>query len=1401
MAGIRRFMKNTNIKTKAISVLLTVTILTGSIIWFGNNNMDNVSAEGSEKEYMEYIVDRIAAGLQEDFRVLEIVPYTGQGEFRYYLGDKAVENGLEGNQDLLKSWYSSLQGGNTYNETTGEWSRQNTWQNISINFSNFGYEMRYNAYTQKFEVRSPELFLNEVLPDYSGILEGRVHLDTVEANNLTEELIKKADLIVISTGTHDNNTIKCYESYSGITDNPFYTQSGAVTDSSDYDTFEKVKADDGTISYVSRDASWEMVSHLLDYVIFGRDLELSDGTVINNLKTPVILDNKEAGYLDKDGNMYKFGLIYRMLAADRYEDIKPYLSTTYTTDDGTVTEYINSKGIVTVALDKTATGTFDEDTVTSWGAGSNGDVNPIIKFFENMGEDGYSEYYDGNPFSPEYLTDDYWIYSGDSVLIPVNVHDVKYMSTKPGFPSRTGSETSTQGILQYLLGAKPTQIQKYDYTMKVLEVQPCNSFEYDTFDEVLALGKKMLMSGTDSWTADNYENYLEVDCVTTNALNGMTDDLLAEYDMIIIGENIDLLTKNSDGRTIYNDRKLNGYVYLAYGDLFKVGSAYLGILPSEYVKLNYGTSGLVALNESTKYLWSDYVYDELMAAGGNGKVFVHKNMYEYYKAGGAYSEWYYDNSTGELYLNYELGNARGADNDITDITKEKLKKFAESGKIVALADSLYEVDGTSIYPTSDMFDLSETLATKDATGKRMYSVIRQKRINAVVMYLANVVPEITMLEAPASPEYVNGVITTFGNRQMTYRFTLSGQVNKTYKVNLYVDKNSDGVFKGLEAGISDDSNELYYSEKVVLAGGNTTEYTINSRLSDNFVGMLSWKIEVIQLDDAGNETPYATSKKGYSAIKNETMKDIRVLQILPQWGLNLDLSYDNPSQSNDFQDLLNAVESQVGYNIIVDTMKADEYESMFKPNASGDNSYTKGVDINTEKDKLKSYDMVVIGFADIYGADDISNDYGALDNIVDFMDIGKAVLFTHDTLSWRTSPNYTTASPNGNNKIELWNTYKIDAYGNAKENNNGDFAFAITNALRDRVGLDKYGVTLSVDNRDGKEVPLYSGASMAPKYTNASADGKYYVSEIQGYSAWNVYRGSFIKTFTTGYDSPGIGLYSLMPYTNTEFFNDADELWTTTKVAQLNEGPVTMYPYAIDEKLTVAETHAQYYELNMEDEDIVVWYTLSDDGTEGAGYYECTEKDAGNNYYIYSKNNITYSGAGHSNMSSEMELRLFVNTIVKAIAGGNNEPEIMVTNGAVGAGGIYMVYTNSANSASDYQLDIKAIDADLISYEAANGNLSLVGNFKEAYVYWVKDDGTEVLIKSYTQSDPLKNGIVDELCLGDTSLTSAQLAQIETLVEDTDGGYAEFRIEVSDWVGARDSVTARIVERDLFSLE
>lgn len=72
--------------------------------------------------------------------------------------------------------------------------------------------------------------------------------------------------------------------------------------------------------------------------------------------------------------------------------------------------------------------------------------------------------------------------------------------------------------------------------------------------------------------------------------------------------------------------------------------------------------------------------------------------------------------------------------------------------------------------------------------------------------------------------------------------------------------------------------------------------------------------------------------------------------------------------------------------------------------------------------------MVVIGFADTYGKQDISDDNGALSNIIDFAAKGGSVLFTHDTIAFSNNVNYGIYKDNGGN-LQTGSSQDIERYG------------------------------------------------------------------------------------------------------------------------------------------------------------------------------------------------------------------------------------------------------------------------------------------------------------------------------------------------------------------------------------
>lgn len=1349
MAKIKKMMKKRNIRTGVISLFLAVAVLASAFIYFGDEDVDNVEAVGPSKEYMSYIMDRIITGMQDSFNILEIVPYTGQGEFRYFAGAEEVEKGLEANQSVLKKWY-------------------NTMNNPLVTF---GYDLSFIDYGEgEYRVKSNELFLS-IMPEYASHLSGRVQVDTVEANDLTEDVIKNADLIVISMGSHNDDTIAMYNAFAGNTEGAFVDVNGNATSATTYDTYEKVVAEDGSVSIVSRDASWDMCEMILEYTKnTGRELRLTNDVV--TLKTPVILDGRYSQLTNTEGNIYKLAAEYSA-----------------TTDN--------------------------------------------------------------------YLTDDLWVYPGTELLLTAHGKQEQSVTAYSLSYRTNGSNMSNKDIMQYLIGVQPDQatLTFGGGKLRVLEIQPYNSFNYDTLDKVKALGEKMGIAGASGWTESNYKNYIDVTCVTTNAVNGMANDFIADYDMIVIGDNASLRTSDSNG-TIYNDVNLNGYIYLAFGDLYKMGTSLLGYLPTEYLKVNdtialrdgvkildsmaatgTGRSGNQVyysnhyrINDNTRDAWNDFIWDSLPHDNG---IYVLKNMHSYYftrESSGNIGYLGIDKNNlakGDFYTKYSMGNTRLPDNDITDITKQKLLDYAAAGKLLVLADCVFDLDPLKVYPTSDMYDFAQKIANAEKTENSYCNIIRESNIGSAYSHLNSIIPTIEVKEAPASADdpnnYVDGFINAFCDRNnINFKIGIKGQPGKQYNVQLYVDKNADGIIDVYKAGESvslDDSNERYvntYTDPMPASG--EMEVSFSTKLADDFVGLMSWKIVVTQLEQqetAMVATPFTNEVVGYSAVKNEEQKDVRVLQILPidhyyTWGITLNLktaTYFNEEQ-------LNKIASAVGYNITIDTKTTYEFEQEYY-----DSPYTKGESKGKDEDYLKAYDMVVLGFADGYARDDIVNTYGAVDNILDFVESGKALMLTHDTVKFTSTMNYESSKwdDNGLTKMLSINggTGRITQDGGWTNGEDGfESTVTLTQKLRNLVGMDKYGVTLSEDDRDGKEKPQYDATQARnfaygtvhgeDGYYHKDTTGNYYVGELQGYNPWILYRACFISgSKVNNYNNP---LTVMAPYTRTDYLNNNNDskLWRTTKTVQLNKGQITMYPYSIGETLTVAQTHGQYYELDMEDEDLVVWYTLSSDGSAATDFYGTTEKDAGNNYYIYTKGNITYTGAGHATIDGEMEQKLFINTIIKAIAGGNNRPVVAIVNGSKGNDGYY-VYMDSSFAAENYTLDIKASDSDLISLEQiGGGDTSSVGRFKKGEVYWESPTGESKLIMTYEGANALQNGLKRTLRLGDANLTDAELATIEDLVEgtgDTPGTGARFKVYVEDSKGASTTIYATIVEKNMFNLD
>ncbi|MBR3539307.1 MAG: hypothetical protein IKN79_09570, partial [Eubacterium sp.] len=126
---------------------------------------------------------------------------------------------------------------------------------------------------------------------------------------------------------------------------------------------------------------------------------------------------------------------------------------------------------------------------------------------------------------------------------------------------------------------------------------------------------------------------------------------------------------------------------------------------------------------------------------------------------------------------------------------------------------------------------------------------------------------------------------------------------------------------------------------------------------------------------------------------------------------------------------------------------------------------------------------------------------------------------------------------------------------------------------------------------------------------------------------------------------------------------------TFTSVAtQTNKGVVTMYPFKIGSRLRIAGTHPNSFSTDIEDKNMVVYYSLNGGAKGTASATVAADPQNGiDNYWLYSYGNLTYCGAGHQNVTglhrdNNDERRLFINVILnsgrKSIFKG--DPEIKV---------------------------------------------------------------------------------------------------------------------------------------------
>lgn len=755
--------------------------------------------------------------------------------------------------------------------------------------------------------------------------------------------------------------------------------------------------------------------------------------------------------------------------------------------------------------------------------------------------------------------------------------------------------------------------------------------------------------------------------------------------------------KNVNKINLKNIKGVNGYgscaelqpvlVYGEYGPKVNIttmtSSEYVGHiddLNTKYDMIYFGGAGRQSDNKLAKLINGE---EKLLYTHTGERIKLRDNRMK-----GLLNSDYYSN--GKIIT--EESFARGSGNDITMQQVNALLEFAKSGYPIVISDNLYNDDGSVNTERVDNSSYVYAFLTEVSNLKQSYHNIYTSEEAAAgnIDFFVNLPKPVIKFTKGGKPKSAigneNGPSDEVIEDELRYEFSIEDQaevstVSASYDCELFVDLNCDGNFSSTEKlddiQIQDSKGNVMIKKQNGKYELKLDEvYTVTRSLPQDYSKLITWKLKISN----NTRAQIWTTEQGYCKPKRSTEKPkINVLQIYsvkkgnngdPTWILTDD---------TEFMTLINNIDD---FEITITAKSVTDYVNDYK------SGYT-----NSNKNILDDYDMLIIGFADMYS--NISNDEpakdkpGAVDAILNFIKAGKSVLFSHDT----------TAHFN-NNSTNGWGQ-------------------SFNSVLRTVVGLDRYGVT-SFDI--GQIVKKGVGLEQGSNEWNSVWNHQFYLrgDNTQSQNGDMAFEANSNKKKTYG---------EIQGFTNSILSYDLGSYYQNCHVSQVNEGAITEYPFQISDSFSVADTHGQYYQLAMEEDsdhdgnnDIIVWYCLAGefmnkDKNNGLDY-SASPNDVRNNYYLYSKGNVMYTGVGHSTVNIEnntMEKKLFINAIVASYRASAVDPKVkFVDDFSRTAGEINSEY---------YMTD---------QYMVEDGEQNVVGNSKE--FYFKVDDYNMIATNNFTDN-------------------------------------------------------------------
>lgn len=771
---------------------------------------------------------------------------------------------------------------------------------------------------------------------------------------------------------------------------------------------------------------------------------------------------------------------------------------------------------------------------------------------------------------------------------------------------------------------------------------------------------------------------------------GNIEDLNGQYDFIVFGSNQDGANgMNEDGSYKYNDEKLKGLIYSGIGDLVTAN-------PKDWESgvTHKGENGTAMGDDIIRYSGNDITerkYKELVSyLQGNQAVVIDGKLYN--KDISAVDESKVDSSSvfyrlAELAINTVAEEKAGENIFITTSKRQSQMKDLVAYEKCDL--EFYTEDGGTGYPVEYAYE-------SDPEG--------------------GIIP---------------GTIHYAEDRKFIYQFKINGLEKLNYGISLYIDRNGDGIYTGslLEQIVGSDDLPESMVVNITDRTGQRIEngtlkadtwYVAECNVPVKYTGILPWKLEVYETQN----TNIRDSVIKYSAVKADavTRTEIKALQMTLTPDMSNASSYYSDkgvlymatSGEHTNQQLKKYLECVEDYKVSVDYLENEKWKELFL-NRTG----TSEEKLQDWKDYLEEYDILLLGYCDncSFSGNEIYKE-----GVSYFKEIGKGIMLSHDMVKDKMSADLLKG---GATDYDSWirNLAGQRRYKSDEAAFRGDTVPLIATRNYKYKNVADYRESIVTETGDIQTVPAYgdNSISLFLRFGLREKADRVVNDKLEGGK-------------TDG--------------TDTNYWKE--ENYETTYINLVNQGQITNYPYKIDNLIEVNATHCQLCQLDMGEESMAVWSTMTDsyskkyqddisringetatDSYLGTGVYSSRESDVRNGFYLYTAGNITYTGVGHvktaeNDRLTADEMKLYVNTLISAYRATPAKPYVQITNEErVESGGDNLLYVPY-----DEKILVKNEDNSVPEYLAVTFKVkdeSVQENFERSYALNFCDRNGKVL--------------------------------------------------------------------------